>query len=100
RGLISINEAEALHAHNVSEALRRAGILDYRSNLDARQMVEKARLSPYMEGAAQLAARRLFNAPALAERATIPLRHPGDLGALFGTAEEAPGQRTPEGRDD
>jgi hypothetical protein len=86
RGTVSAEESSTALAHLVATTLDRAGILDYRSNVDASGFVARAGLEPYLERSARLAARTLLNAeptPVDHQRPTA-LQHPGDLGTAFG----------------
>lgn len=86
RGAVSPQEADAALAHLVATALDRAGIIDYRSNIDASDFVGRAALELVLQRSARFAARSLFNEapPDRDDGRTTALRHPGELGAAFG----------------
>lgn len=85
QGDLHPDEARILHSHLLGEILRRAGILDYRDNVDAKDLIETLGLEPYIERAANEAAGRLFRAqrPSNYDRPADALRHPGDLGIVL-----------------
>jgi hypothetical protein len=74
----------------VGRALHRAGIIDYRSNVELPKAISETSLGPYIERAAQWAAGSLFNdkIQTSAGRQPEPLRHIGDLGTSLGRPQE------------
>lgn len=83
-GYIDREEGHLALTHLVARSLDRAGIIDYRSNVELPKAISESTFEPYIQRAAQFAAGRLFNdyvpAQARADRRAEPLRHIGELG--------------------
>lgn len=85
-GAITIDQANMAHAHLVNTILRDAGIIDYQTNFDAGGVVGKTPgLNEAMKSAAKVARKGVLGAET-AGNAGRPaaLRHPGDVGTVFG----------------
>jgi hypothetical protein len=106
-----ISAAEANHTafDIVGEAMRQAGILDYRSNFDlARNALDDPALHPHIDRAVELAARVMFHDEAskarteasILYRSARPLRHIGDVGGTFEFPQKAPGGHDAQAADD
>jgi hypothetical protein len=100
---LSADEAQLALSHLQNVVLHNAGIIDYRSNLDEAGLVDALDLTATLVAAAEEAARSLFNdsrAPSDLDRRPRPLRHVGDLGAVFeGTSDDSVGNSGSGGTD-
>lgn len=104
---VSLDEAVLMDNQIKMTILRDAGIIDYRSNIDARAFVEKVGLERYIENSVR-AVRSLFYGeikPALGEthgddRSALALRHVGDLGASFADVADVAQRYPVETADD
>ncbi len=87
-GRIPQLRTQFIFAHLQNEALRRAGILDYRTNINYQDEIDKFGLEKLIDVAAREAKRRFFGAESqyanIPDRRAEPLRHVGDLGTSFG----------------
>jgi hypothetical protein len=106
---ISSAEASRTQFYIVGEAMRQAGILDYRSNFDlARDALDHAALRPHIDRGVELAARVMFHDEASKARAEASilhrsargLRHVGDVGGTFELPTKAPGGHDAQAADD
>jgi hypothetical protein len=103
-GRVNAAAAQFLDAHLVAEIMQRAGIIEYRSNIDLSATIEKLKLEDTIKKAADIAAGSMFD-NGKAENAgdgrrAEPLRHLGDVGASFGRSEDAAGGRGAQATDD
>ncbi len=83
-------EGNKVHAHLVATVMQRAGIIDYRSNIDGTDFIEATGLAPYMEIAADEVRATVLgrdaNYDTNAGRAPA-VRHVADVGATFDRSE-------------
>ena len=101
---ISPDEAQAIHTALVSEMMDRAGIVDYRSNIEPAEAIVKYGLGYDIEEGTRAAAREVFGHEQIADvfddRRSESLRHVGELGASFGRTPEAAGGHAAPGAVD
>jgi hypothetical protein len=101
RGEIEAGEASAATSEIQGRIFAQAGIIDFRSNVDAGPTIDRFQLLPHIEEAVRAISRSLFNEQRSVDHGgrAQPLRHPGDLGATFGGIEGLPGRDAPVARD-
>jgi hypothetical protein len=93
-GHLTVDEANDVYGHLVNLVLRDAGVLDYQTNYDPRDLIARAPdLSRILTIATNMLRRRAFGDKATSiernDRRAGPLRHAGDLGAVFDRASLA-----------
>lgn len=102
-GRLTNDQGNNAFFHLIHTALDRAGVIDYRSNVDLGSLVADLNLEPRIERAATAVRGRALNGARTERRDNRPagtLQHPGDVGASFERTAQVAAEHAPAPRDD